>query len=83
MKNYILTIDNEPASVIISDYDQLEDFKKLIPLAVKEHLCLDELPKLTEVAQHNDVNYDVFLIGDNDEPIEAYLVLTEIYKTTN
>jgi hypothetical protein len=82
MKNYILTIDNEPASVIISD-DQLNDFKKLIPLAVKEHLCLDELPKLTEVAQHNDVNYDVFLTGDNDEPIEAYLVLTEIYKTTN
>lgn len=83
MKNYILTIDNQPMSVITTSDNELNDFKNLVPLAVKENLCLDELPKLKEVALHNDINYDVFLVGNDDEPIEAYLIQTEIYKITN
>jgi hypothetical protein len=80
MKNYVLTIDNEVASIIVTSDDQLNDFKSLVPLAVQEHFCLDELPQLKEIVVNKDVNYDLFLVGDDDEPIEAYLVQTEIYK---
>jgi hypothetical protein len=79
MKNYILTIGNEPMSVITTSDNQLNDFRTLVPLAVKENLSLDNLPELKAVVSHKDINFDLFLLGEDGEEIEAYLIQTEIY----